>query len=944
MRADFHGSRWSVCTRFRRLPSFGVARHAVLLTLAGLLGWASPVLAFQGAQVGEGKDTVEVFSPSRMKAGELIGEISMDGRLDEEAWSRAPHFSGFIQGTPVQGIPAEEDTEVRVIFSDDAIYVGARMYESNPSGIVKRLVRRDQEGTYDYLSISLDPNRDRRTGYYFRVTAANVQVDQYYYNDGQPDRAWNAVWESAVHHDELGWTAEMRIPLSQIRYESKEDLQTWGINFGRKRMSSNETSYFSLRSRTRDGVVSQFGTLEDVRVRKPSRRIEFRPYALSSLHTGPSDPGDPFFDGSDAKARVGMDLRFGLGSAFTLDATINPDFGQVEADPAVINLSAFETRVEERRPFFVEDAQVFDFSLGLTGRSDELFYSRRIGRAPQGGAPWNADFDETPPDATILGSAKMTGRTESGLSVGVLAAVTQAEEGRAYYEEDGRYESFLVEPRAQFGVVKVQQDFREGASQVGGLVTAMGRELPNGGGFDYMSSQAFSAGARFEHQWSDRDWALTGFFAGTHVRGDSTAIVRIQRSSNHYFQRPDATRYGVDSTETSVSGAQWRLQLSRQNGEHWTGSSWIGETTPGLEVNDLGYSRSSENLEAGLSVNYRQIQPSSWYKTYNFLFWLAGSWSHEALDEAGSWSSWENARLTGTTNLTARTTFMNEWTGDLTATFSPDHYNYTSTRGGPVMLDPGSWTIRGNINTDARKRLTLKTGFSRRVGMTDSGEEFSVNGTVGLKPSPELDISVSPTFSRATVTDQYVISTSTLPYEPTYGRRYLFGELERRTFSMTTRVNWAFTPNLSVQLYGQPLLSSGDYTAYKQLEAARSYDFDSFEKGPYSSVGDVVTCGGGQMCTEVGVDGSRRQHVDFDKDGVADYSFGDRDFNVRSLIGNAVVRWEYKPGSTIFFVWQRRQAGSAAVGDFDFERDLDALLAAPAENRFMIKVNYWLGM
>ena len=323
---------------------------------------------------------------------------------------------------------------------------------------------------------------------------------------------------------------------------------------------------------------------------------------------------------------------------------------------------------------------------------------------------------------------------------------------------------------------------------------------------------------------------------------------------------------------------------------------------------------------------------------------MVGSWSHEALDNAGSWGSWEDARTTGTVNLTSRITIINDWNGDLTATFSPDHYNYTFTRGGPVMFDPGSWTIRGNISTDARKRLTLKTGFSRRVGMTDSGEEFSVNGTVGIKPSPELDISVSPRFSKQTVTDQYVTSTSTLPYEPTYGRRYLFGELERRTFSMAARLNWAFTPNLSFQLYGQPLLSSGDYMAYKQLEGARTYDFDVFEEGTFSTVGDDVTCGGGQMCVEVGEDGDRRQHVDFDEDGVADYSFSDRDFNVRSLIGNAVLRWEYKPGSTIFFVWQRRQVGSAGFGDFDFERDLDALLAAPAENRFMVKVNYWLGM
>jgi hypothetical protein len=930
--------------RTKRVFLISSLMRGSLLSVFSLLGVAG---GLSGQQDGENPSRRDGRSPlfrPNLEAGQLVGEISIDGRLDEEAWSLAHAASGFIQGTPVEGIPAEEDTEVRIVIGKGSIYVGARMYESDPSTIVKRLVRRDQEGTYDYVSVSLDPNRDLRTGYYFRVTASNVQVDQYYYNDQRLDRAWNAVWESAVHHDELGWTAEIRIPLSQIRYESTDDLQTWGINIARKRMSSNETSYYSLRSRTREGLVSQFGTLEGVRVPQQSRRIEARPYVLSSTHTGPSDPGDPFFDGSEHSGRVGTDLRFGLGSAFTLDATINPDFGQVEADPAVINLSAFETRLGERRPFFVEDAQVFDFSLGLTGRGDELFYSRRVGRAPQGPAPWDADYSDKPTDATILGAAKVTGRTSSGLSMGVLAAVTDNEQGRAFYNQDGRYEDFLMEPRAQFGVVKLQQDFNGGASQVGGIFTAMDRALPEDGSFDFLSSQAFSTGVRFEHQWNDRDWSLAGFLAGSHVRGDSLALTRIQRSSNHYFQRPDATRFDVDYAATSLTGAQWRLHLSRQNGLHWTGSTWVGETTQGLEVNDLGYSRSSENLEAGGSLGYREIRPGDWYKSYNFTFWAAGSWSHEALDEAGSWDSWENARLTGTTNLTARTTFINDWSGDLTSSFSPDHYNFGATRGGPVMYDPGSWTVRANINTDARKKVSFRTGFSTRMGFRDSGDQFSVNGRMSLKPSSQLDISVAPRFSMQTVIDQYVLSTSTLPYEPTYGRRYVFGELERRTVSMETRLNWTFSPKLSLQLYAQPLISSGDYTTYKQLEAARTYDFDVFEGGEFSATDGVVSCGGSQMCTETELGGARTQHIDFDEDGVADYSFRDRDFNVRSLVGNAVLRWEYHPGSTIFFVWQRRQARSVAAGDFDFERDLSALLSAPADDRFMVKVNYWLGM
>ncbi len=894
------------------------------------------------AQAGEGEERAPLVRPS-FRVGELSGEMTIDGRLDEDVWAGAPVATGFIQGSPVEGIPAEEETEVRVLVGDGALWVGARMFESDTANVVKRLVRRDEEGTYDYVSVSIDPNLDRRTGYYFRVTASNVQVDRYYYGDQRLDRAWDAVWESQVHHDGEGWTAEMRIPLSQIRYESSAAPQTWGINFGRKRMVSNETSYFSLRSRTREGFVSQFGTLKGVQITRDPRRIEARPYVVTGLHTGPSEPGDPFFDGSDTSLRYGTDLRFGLGPAFTLDATINPDFGQVEADPAVINLSDFETRFDERRPFFVEDAQIFDFSLGLGGHSDELFYSRRIGRSPQGRAPWDADHSDVPADATILGAAKVTGRTSSGLSMGVLAAVTDAEQGRAFYKDEGEFESFLVEPRSHFGVVKLQQDFNGGASQVGGIVTAMSRDLPGDGGFDFLPRQAYTTGVRFEHQWNDRDWSLSGHFAGSHVRGDSLALIRVQRSSNHYFQRPDATRHSVDSTATSLTGATWRLQLSRQNGLHWTGGGWVAQTTDGLEVNDLGYSRSSEEMEAGASLAYREIRPRGWYKSYNIRGWILASWSHEALDDPGSWQSWEDARIKGTTNVNARTTFMNEWSGNITLTYSPDHFNYGLTRGGPVMLDPGSFILRGSLNTDRRKRVSLKGGFSTRTGFKDSGDELSFDASVTVKPSPQLDLSVSPRFSIQTVMDQYVLSTGTVPFEPTYGRRYLFGELERHTLSMVTRVDWTFSPNLSFQLYAQPLISSGDYATYKQLAEPRTYNFHSFEEGYWDDSAEEPTCVGGQLCT-VNDEGNRVNYVDFDEDGTTDYAFTDRDFNVRSLVGNAVLRWEYHPGSTIFLVWQRRQADRVRTGDFDLDRDLDALRDAPSDDRFMIKVNYWLGL
>jgi hypothetical protein len=414
--------------------------------------------------------------------------------LDDVEWANAKVFTRFTQTQPVEGVPAEYDTEVRMIIGDEAIWIAARMYDPEPEGIVKRLTRRDAHGTSDKFSVTLDPNLDGLTGYNFGVSAANVQSDIYLYHDDKMDMAWDAVWSSAVKVDADGWAAELRIPLSQIRYEASDDEQTWGVNFYRSRVSDNEQSYYSLVSRLKKGRVSQMGRVEGVRVSRPSRRLEVLPYVVSNMHNGPSIEGDPFFDGSSTNGRFGVDLSYGLGSAFTLDATINPDFGQVEADPAVINLSAFETFFPEQRPFFVEDARVFDFS--LSGGRNQLFYSRRVGRRPHGGAPSDAEHDDIPSNSTILGAAKISGRTTSGLSIGVLGAVTGNEFGEGLFQ-DGSRDDFLVEPRSQFGVLSLAQDLNDGATTFAAIATGMRRELPADESFDWLPSNAFSGGARF---------------------------------------------------------------------------------------------------------------------------------------------------------------------------------------------------------------------------------------------------------------------------------------------------------------------------------------------------------------------------------------------------------------------------------------------------------------
>ncbi|MXY49970.1 MAG: carbohydrate binding family 9 domain-containing protein [Gemmatimonadetes bacterium] len=874
------------------------------------------------AQSDAGNPTVPA-----MEAAQRTGQISIDGRLDEAAWAAAVPATRFVQREPVEGAEPGEDTEVRVLYDDGAIYIGARMYDDHPDQIGRQLVRRDERGAFDLFSVSVDPNNDRLTGYQFRVSAAGAQRDAYLYDDVRQDDAWDAVWESGVSIDDQGWVAEMRIPLSQIRYEPKNEPQTWGINFMRRRLAANESIDFALQSRQRHGRVSVLGRLNGLVLPSGASRLEIRPYVLGSARTAQAEQGNPFFDGSDFSGRGGFGLRYGLSPSYHLILTVNPDFGQVEVDPAVINLSAFETFFREQRPFFVLDAQEFEF--GLSGR-DELYYSRRIGRQPRGGTPDDADFADIPTETSILGAAKITGRSPGGVSIGALAAVTGRESGKAHSISDGRIREFTVEPRAEFGVFRIRKDYRNGASQVGAVGSLVHRALPDDGAFDYLTSEAFSGGVDFEHNWGgarSRDWAVYGYLAGSRVQGSPEALTRIQRSSNHYFQRPDATRLAVDSTATSMNGYNWRLQFARRDAEHWTGAVWFAEITPGFEVNDLGFSRSNARLDGGARIEYQNITPGRFFRNYDISFFTFYNFRHEALDDPWTWSSWRNNYKNGRFWAGADFELNNNWDVFLGSSYAPTQFSDTRTRGGPVMEDPGSYSFDIGIGTDGRKRISLETELDYE-NYQRGGHEWGAEVEATIRPTPNWELEVSPNFSWERNAAQYVTRTDALPFAPTYGSRYVFSDLERRSFSLETRLNVAFSPDLTLQLYAQPLLSSGDYLNYKQLLRGNSFDFDVLDEGTRSFIDPT--------------DGYR--YLDFDGDGMPDINFSDRDFNIQSLRMNVVLRWEYRPGSRVFLVWQQTRSERDENGALDIGRDFGNLFGGESENIFIVKFNYWFGV
>jgi hypothetical protein len=897
------------------------------------------VYAFAGAAVAVAQDggpaQRDTSGARAAVAAERTSPVRIDGRLDDAAWQAAAPVGGFVQAEPVEGAPVDQPTEVRILFDQEALYIGARMYDASPATIARQLVRRDEAGQYDYFDVSLDPDLDRRTGYRFRVTAAGVQIDDYLFNDVSEDRSWDAVWESGVQRDDRGWTAEMRIPLSQIRFQPSASPREWGVNFGRRRLASNELSFFALESRRQHGRVSVFRTLSGLVLPRGVRRLEARPYMLARSQTGPTEPGNPFFDGREESAGAGFDLRYGIGSTFTLDATFNPDFGQVEVDPAVINLSAFETIYPERRPFFVEDARIFDFK-NISGNN--LFYSRRIGGQPHRSSVPGATFVNAADETSILGAAKLTGRTSRGLSLGVLAAVTGREEAKAYFAEGDSMAIFLAEPPSGYGVVRALQELRGGQTLVGGIATLMHRDLPGDGSFGFLPSAAMSVGVNFEHTWSNRGWVLWGHLTGSHVRGSEEALIRLQHAPNHYFQRPDAYRLEVDSAATSMTGAEWGLRLDRRSGR-WTGALWAAQRSPGFEVNDLGEVGEGERLDGGARLTLREITPGKLFRDYSVGFTTFHNFRQEVLRDPVSWNEWGRAHSDGMFGLTGSATFLNYWGVTATLQYDPENFDSEVARGGPLMLDPAAWVFNLRGNTDRRDKLSFEPSFGVDNGGA-SGWGWKGGMKVSYRPSSRVQIETEPSYQSQPDAAQYVATTGDVGYAPTYGRRYLFADLDRRTFSLSTRLNVTFSRSLTLQLFAQPLLSAGDFTAYKQLARAESFDFDRFEEGVAAAGPGAVSCVGGRTCRS----GTQRL-VDFDGDGGTDFSFPEKDFRVRSLRGNAVLRWEYRPGSTLFFVWQQRRSyRDLEANTFRLGAEaLDLFTDRPA-NVFIIKANYWLSL
>jgi hypothetical protein len=858
--------------------------------------------------------------------------ISLDGRLDEVAWTTVVPVTQLRQTVPDEGLPVSEVTEVRFLYDDDAIYVGARLGDRSP--VTTRLARRDSGlGDSDRFVVLLDSYHDHETAYRFWTNPSGVKGDAIVTGNGTGggDSSWDPVWDLSVAVDEDGWVVEMRIPFSQLRF-GRDEEQVWGVQVERTINRVQENATFPFTPLLERAGVSRFAHMTGLGHLNAGRPLELLPYVVArGEYVEQTIPGgvtfsNPYRSGSDYFGGAGLDLKYRLAPNVTLDATVNPDFGQVELDPSVINLTAFETRYDERRPFFVEGADIFNFGeagpSGSVGRVPDLFYSRRIGRPPTGAIPSEAVYVDEPSATTILGAGKVTGRFGDGWSLGVLETLTSSETA-SYYDASRIPGEVTVEPFTNHFVGRVRRQIRGGATRFGMIATAVNRDIPTVELADRMHSSAYVGGLDFALETTDRVWLFTGLVAGSRVSGDANALLRTQQSSARYYQRPDADHVRLDPAASSLGGYEVMAYVGKQAGS-FTMRNGFAYISPGFEANDLGFHSDADRILMDTHYQYDQRTPGRYFRSWNV--------------NVGPDAKWNTAgdRIFSNINTQLTLELLNYWRGSVRLQWDPWTDDDRLTRGGPMARSPGAFDMRVNLNSDGRKPLVGRASYSRR---RDDAGSWSRSGSLSVdwRLRETFRLSLGPSYSRSHSTAQYVRRAIDPYATDTYGTRYVFADLDRTTVSFDTRLDVTFTPTLSLQLYLEPFISVGDYGAPKELRAPDTFDF--LEYGV--DVGNVAQAADGAYT------------VDPDGAGPAStFTVDDRDFSYRSLLGNAVLRWEWRPGSTLFLVWQQRRIDSVTghglageepwVGGFDLRRDAGDMFGAPADDILMVKVNYWL--
>lgn len=845
-----------------------------------------------------------------------IGEVApvIDGHLTDEAWDLVEWGTDFVQWQPNSGAEPTEQTAFKLLYDDKNLYVAFMCYDREPEKIVRRMSRRDGFAG-DWIEINIDSYFDHLTAFSFTLSASGVINDEAISNNGNNwDSSWDPIWYARTTIIREGWTGEARIPLSQLRFANKEQ-HVWGIQLTRRYFRNEERSTWQHVPQDAPGWVHLFGELHGITGIKPQKQLEIAPYALAQVDRFEKEEDNPFATGEKTNLSAGLDGKIGITSDLTLDVTINPDFGQVEADPSQVNLSAFEVFFQERRPFFVEGRNILDYSLtqsawGGSFAQDRLFHSRRIGRPPQ----YYPELDDNeyidmPNNTSILGALKLTGKTRKGLSIGIMESVTAKEE--ATIDQNGERDKITVEPLTNYFVGRVLQDFNQGNTQIGLMTTSTNRRLDDPS-LEFLHKSAYSWGLDFNHNWKDRTYYLAGNYSMSLVKGSEESILNSQTSSERFFQRPDADYLEVDSTRTSLTGTGGMLKFGRGGNNKIRFETGVTWRSPELAINDIGFMRNADLISQWTWIGYQLPKPTKTFRSYYLNFNEFADW------DFGGVNTFKGA------NVNTHAQFNNFWRLSMGSTIRGSRISNFDLRGGPSIKYPGGGNFWMFIGSDERKKFTTSINPWVFWGNDDylKGHGFSMD--IGFQPINALSISLNPFYEKNTDHLQF-ITTADFGETP----RYITGKIEQNTGSLGIRVNYSILPNLSLQYYGQPFFSSGTYTEFKRItDPLNDHYEDRFHQFTEQ---------------EISYDQSREEYrIDENLDGAVDYTFANPNFEFLQFRSNLVLRWEYKPGSTIFLVWNKELTEQPNAEPFNFSDTMNNFIDPENQgyNIFLVKFTY----
>ncbi|HPT21376.1 MAG TPA: DUF5916 domain-containing protein, partial [Bacteroidales bacterium] len=821
----------------------------------------------------------------------------------------------FTQYEPYNGKPSTQRTEFKIIFDEDNLYVAVKAFDTSPDSIVNRLTRRDDiDG--DDVALLIDSFHDLRTGFMFGVSSAGVKFDQMHTDDGQSqDDSWDPNWWVKTSVNGEGWVAEMKIPFSQLRFE-KNSGDVWGLEVIRETYRNNETDIWQHIPKDAPGTIHLMGELTGLEKIEPRKIFDITPYGVAKAETFEKDASDPFKkDGNKFGINGGIDAKIGVTNNMTMDLTVNPDFGQVEADPSEVNLSAYETFFEEKRPFFIEGNNITNFNIGVGDGNmgnDNLFYSRRIGRSPHGDPSledgWHSDIPGVTP---IIGATKLTGKTKDGLSVGFVEAVTS--DVYARIDTIGGRKTEKVEPLSNYFLGRVTKDLNEGKTILGGIFTSVNRNLDDNLASDLHKS-AYSGGLDFTQYLKDKKWMFNINAALSQVNGTREALKNTQMSSARYYQRPDNNYTRFDTTRTSLMGSGGKMQLQKLDG-HLNLMGCVTWKTPGFETNDMGYLREADQILSVLWAGYNIWEPKWIYRRINL------NLDVYATNNFGGDITGSGLEYNGNVN------FKNFWEAWLGGNFQGSYISTGKLRGGPKMELPGSLNLYGGFSTDSRKKLTIEISGQMYHAYENSGYSYYSGIEITYKPTNYISFEIEPGYSKSFSNMQYVSKVSYNDKD-----KYIFASIDQKTVNTSFRINFNLSPDLTFQYWGQPFIASGKYYDHKYIVNPLADKYTERYK-VYAT-------------DQKNLDGD---HYDIDEniDGTTDYNFDKLDFNVQEFLSNLVLRWEYNPGSTVYLVWSQARKYKNDSGVMDvfndagnlFDRDNDA-----PHNVFLIKFSYRFGL